>query len=272
MNQLTEMLPQGATRGVAAPAVFTCSVDDGHPADLRVAAMLASHGLRGTFYVPIRNREQRPVLAAAALRELDRNFEVASHTLDHCYLDQVTLHQAQQQISCGKSALEQVLGHGVCGFCYPGGRNRRVHRQAVQNAGFTYARTTVNLHLEAGKLAWAMPTTMQFYPHSRSVLMRNMARAGAWPRRMEACLLALQHTCWIERIEALIRHAAAAGRVCHLWCHGWEIEQLDAWQAFDRVLATASRCFHPEQCLTNGDLADITYRRRATAAARGVAP
>src|SRR5688500_11915407 len=35
-------------------AIVTTSWDDGHPLDIRLAEMLARHGVAGTFYVPLR--------------------------------------------------------------------------------------------------------------------------------------------------------------------------------------------------------------------------
>jgi len=44
--------------------VFSLSVDDGHPLDLRIADRLVRHGLRASFYLPIRNAEGAPVMTA----------------------------------------------------------------------------------------------------------------------------------------------------------------------------------------------------------------
>ena len=37
--------------------IVTTSWGDGNPLDIRLAEILASHGLRGTFYVPLRNAD-----------------------------------------------------------------------------------------------------------------------------------------------------------------------------------------------------------------------
>ena len=50
--------------------VVTTSWDDGYPADLRVAELLAKHGVAGTFYVPNRNLEGRPVLSEQEIRRI----------------------------------------------------------------------------------------------------------------------------------------------------------------------------------------------------------
>src|SRR5215212_7229599 len=102
-------------------AAFTFSIDDGHPSDLRMADLLDKHGLKATFYIPIRNREGPPVMNGAQLRQLADRFELGSHTYDHCYLKTVGIEQAHHQITAGKRALEDIIGKPVQGFCYPGG-------------------------------------------------------------------------------------------------------------------------------------------------------
>src|SRR3954447_23585480 len=130
--------------------LFTTSWDDGHPLDLRLAELLNRHGFRGTFYIPGRNREGRPVLPVSSLRPLDSLGEVGSHTLSHCYLTTVSGAAPQQKIHEGRTSLENALGHSVSGFCYPGGRFHPDHCAMVEAAGFKYARTTTNFMLDTG--------------------------------------------------------------------------------------------------------------------------
>jgi SAM-dependent methyltransferase len=44
------------------PTYITTSWDDGHPTDLRVAALLAKYGIAGTFYVPATARQRQAYL------------------------------------------------------------------------------------------------------------------------------------------------------------------------------------------------------------------
>src|SRR5262249_26496051 len=65
--------------GMTQATYITTSWDDGHPLDLRVADLLARHGLRGTFYVP--RTAENPTMTARQVRELSGTFEVGGHTL-----------------------------------------------------------------------------------------------------------------------------------------------------------------------------------------------
>src|SRR4051794_6642769 len=118
----------------------TISVDDGHPTDLRTVDLLHKYGLTATFYIPGNNHE-RVTLDTSHIRDIDRHFEVGSHTWSHIRLTWLTPERAQQEIIDGKKFSEDTLGHEVVAFCYPGGKfNRRIEAQ-VQDAGFLAART-----------------------------------------------------------------------------------------------------------------------------------
>ncbi len=218
-------------------AIFSFSVDDGHPLDLRMGALLHKHGIPASFYVPGRNSEGPPVLAATPLRELAQAFEIGSHTLEHRYLARLDMHEALRQITEGKRALQDLLGKPVQGFCYPGGKYRPLHCGMVQAAGFRYARTTQSLRLDVGTQPLEVPTTLQFYPHPRRVLIRNFLSQGHWRERWFVLELLLQEDHWLDRLRRLFAWVVRRGGVFHLWCHSLDVERLGLWQELDRFLA-----------------------------------
>jgi hypothetical protein len=236
-------------------AVFTCSIDDGHPSDMKAAELLWKHGIKGTFYVPILNREGPPVLEATVLREIAEVFEIGSHTYDHCYLNSATIKEAESQITRGKSRLEDIIGESVKGFCYPGGKFTQDHSKLVKSAGFSYARTTTNLCMDAGLCRFEIPTTIQFYPHSKAVYIRNFLQAGRWSKRAQTLMIALQTEHWIERVYTLFDYCREQQGTFHLWAHSNEIDRLQAWHELDRFFAYVASRVPPEQRLTNYQLA-----------------
>lgn len=232
-------------------AVFTFSSDDGHPLDVKVAELLGKHCLSGTFYVPIRNSEGRPTMSKSTLRDVARHFEIGSHTVDHRYLSSLGDGEAQRQIAEGKAQLEDLLGQAVAGFCYPGGKYGRVHLALVQRAGFVYARTTTNLCFHPGRSQFELPTTIQFYPHSKAVYWRNFVSAGNWGARHTGLRLAVRTTGWIQRMYALFDHACHHGGTFHMWAHSYEIEQLGGWNELDRFFMHVSEQLPLANRLTN---------------------
>jgi len=82
-------------------ARFSMSVDDGHPLDLRMAALLHSHQIKATFYLPLSNQEGMPVLAPSEMRALAQAFEVGSHTRSHRFLTTLPGAEAWREINDG---------------------------------------------------------------------------------------------------------------------------------------------------------------------------
>lgn len=236
-------------------AIFSCSIDDGNPLDMYVAEVLSKHGLSATFYIPVKNREGWKVLCETGIRKLSEEFEIGSHTLDHCYLRQLPPDKARHQINDGKVQLEDTIGKAVYGFCYPGGKYRHEHTELVAAAGFTYARTTLNLCFDTGDRPLEMPTTFQFFPHNRDVYLRNFIRGGNWARRQEGLRVALRYENWLDRLYALFDHSVEHNGMFHLWGHSRDIERLDAWDEFDRFLAYVATHVPRRNRLTNRELA-----------------
>lgn len=235
--------------------VFTCSIDDGHPLDIKAAELLDKHGLKATFFVPIKNREGLQVMSKEDLRQLSRRFEIGSHTYDHSYLRDLDVRRTYYQIAQGKSQLEDFIGLEVTGFCYPGGKFRRKDIELVRACGFRYARTTVNLVLDAGHTPYEMPTTLQFYPHRRAVYLRNFVRSGHWIKRFVPLHYMLRHEHWIKRLYALFDYACARGEVFHLWGHSMQIDELGAWDELDAFFSHVASRVKEYDRLTNGELA-----------------
>lgn len=224
---------------------FTCSWDDGHPLDRKLADLMARHGIRGSFYCPIHNAEGRPVMGAADLRALDRGggaFEIGSHTRDHAYASRLPAPDWARQVVQGKSQLEDHLGHAVAGFCYPGGQHPAGAALVVAAAGFAYARTTQNLRSDCGQDAFAVPTTLQLYPHTRGVLLRNYLRHGAWRGRAPLAAACLATADLETRLQRSLSHCQQVDGGLHLWGHSWEIEALGLWPLLDRFFARVAAC------------------------------
>ena len=229
-------------------------MDDGHPLDLKIAALLARHGLRASFYLPIANHEGPPVMTAAQMRALAEGFEIGSHTLSHRFLAPLDTATALREIIDGKKVLEDRLGAAVHGFCYPGGRYRRAQIALLQSAGFRFARTTQNLRIDVGSNPYELPVSAQFYPHPRSVWLRNFISQQHWLARTPALLAVLREADWQVRLSRLLALAQRRGGVFHLWLHALDIERLQLWQPLNHFLAQLARCTAPAQRVANSAL------------------
>jgi hypothetical protein len=238
------------------PLIFTFSTDDGHPSDMKMADLLVKYDLHGTFYVPIKNREGFAVLTRPQIAELGRQFEIGSHTYDHCYLGEVDLWEAYFQIAQSKQELEAIIGKEVKGFCYPGGKYSQRDIALVKACGFKYARTTMNLRFDVGDKPYEIPTTVQFYPHDRSVYVRNFV-AGHWLGRQGALYLAMRYDDWMQRLFALFDYACEHGQVFHMWAHSREIDKIDAWRKLDTFFRHVAESVERESRVDNAQACEV---------------
>lgn len=219
-----------------APLLVTTSWDDGHPADLRVADLLDKHGLSGTFYIPCTNSEGRPVMGSTDIAELGRRFEIGGHTRSHVSLTEIAPHAAADQILANKHWLEDLVGREVCGFAYVRGRHNRTVRGLVEQAGYRYARTVKNLMTTPGHDRFRVPTTTQFFAHSRSTYLRNYLGKGPTLERARILGAVLRDDELTTRFARAAEASACVGGYFHLWGHSWELDQHNLWGELDRLL------------------------------------
>ena len=230
----------------------TTSWDDGAPQDERLADLLARHGVQGTFYIPRTNQEGRPVLPDSSLRRIAQRFEIGGHTHDHVFLNTVDPQVAQRQIIDGKSALQDAVGSSLNGFCYPRGYHDSDVRNWVRQAGFSYARTTVNLFCD---LTWSdpfqMPTSLHFYPRAGYRYAKTYLRFMHYRHRWPPFITVLQSGALVDQLKRLIDHCAAHNGYFHLWGHSWEIDELGLWNELDQVLSHLAATFSSEHLVDN---------------------
>jgi hypothetical protein len=101
-----------------------------------------------------------------------------------------------------------------------------------------------------------MPTTVQFYPHTRDVYIRNFIKGKNWLNKLKGLQLALEHEKWIDRLYALFDYCMENGGLFHLWAHSEDIEKLNAWREFDNFLRYVQSRVAPEDRLTNEQVVD----------------
>ena len=232
----------------------TISVDDGHPTDLRTVDLLHKYGLKATFYVPGANRE-RTVMKACEIREIDRQFEVGSHTLNHLRLTRLPAQTAWREIWDGKKFSEDTVGHEVVSFCYPGGKfNHRVAAR-VAEAGFLAGRTCRYFLNDYPKnpFVWDISTYANTYPayvQLRHCLLEcNFAGAYKYVTTFKA------RVPWRAQFICALEDVSREGGIAHLYFHSWEIDQNGEWDDLEGLFkAIAQYSLTP---VTNGFL----YRR-----------
>jgi peptidoglycan/xylan/chitin deacetylase (PgdA/CDA1 family) len=236
------------------PVFMTTSWDDGHPADLRAAALLAKYGIAGTFYVPA--KAEREMMSAVELRELASDFEIGAHTLHHVDLARVDGLTAWREIAGSKSWVEDATGVSCACFCPPLGNYRRLHLRMIRKAGYLGMRSVEFLSLDfprprSGLLV--MPTTVQAFPHRFPAFARNAIRRFA-PANLWRYVMHGRGAQWPALAESLLRHAIAHGGVFHLWGHSWELQDAGQWRRLEELLRVMGHLVQQAPAVTNGQL------------------
>jgi peptidoglycan/xylan/chitin deacetylase (PgdA/CDA1 family) len=224
---------------------LTCSFDDGHVADLRLAELLAKFNVRATLYIPRSCDMFSDSLTEKEIRTLAELIEIGGHTMNHPILTRISYKQARSEIFDCKAWLEDVTGKAVYTFCPPTGRFNKEHIALQREAGFTSMRTVEMLSHSLHTIRKIrdfviLPTTCQVYNHSNvSYLKNNMKRM-----KFVNCLSVwkLFDSNWEAMSRNYINYLYAISRTqkedyyFHLWGHSWEISRYSLWNSLERFL------------------------------------
>ena len=146
------------------------TLDDGYVDNLDNALpILQQHGFSATCYAvsaapggydhwnEASTGMREPLMNAAQLRQwAAAGMEVGAHTRTHPHLTQCDGTTLQAEIQGSKTELEDALGTPVTQFCYPYGDHDERVVQAVREAGYSDATTTVRGRAQPGRdrLRW----------------------------------------------------------------------------------------------------------------------
>jgi len=219
------------------PKIVTTSWDDGDRLDLRLADILRSRQIRGTFYVPIKPYLGRPALTHAELRELSSaGFEIGAHGVSHKHLWKLSSEELADEINPCKPILEDIIGTEVRMFSYPRGRYDSNVVRTVKEAGYCGARTVRMLATRPEFNPFEVPTTVQAVRHGTFGYVKNVARA----RKMEGVQVFLDQMTglgnWVELGKRLFDSVLQNGGIWHLWGHSWEIDEMGLWKDLEEML------------------------------------
>jgi peptidoglycan-N-acetylglucosamine deacetylase len=220
-----------------ARVIFTTSWDDGHWLDLRLADLLAEHGVAGTFYVPVKLYDRMSSPDLRRLRNL--GMEVGAHTVSHVDLTAAT--DPLAELVNGKRYLEDVLGEEIPAFAYPFGRfNSRV-AQLAQRAGYRLARTTVAFSTRPSFNPYKMPTSFQFVPQKRTIHARHALREWNWNGLLTWCGRWRCQTSLRRLAQFAVEDARREAGLVHVWGHSWEIDSYGLWDELKKLLREMQR-------------------------------
>ena len=142
---IRKLYPEGKKKA------FNITYDDGITQDVRFVELLNQYGLKGTFNLNselMKNgfewtHETGLVikrLAPEIVVDLYEGHEVASHTLTHPYMNELTEDEILYQMGQDKKNLEELFQRDVFGFAVPFDYYSDLIAKCAEKCGFSYAR------------------------------------------------------------------------------------------------------------------------------------
>ncbi len=130
---------------------FNVTYDDGVLQDVKFVNLLNKYHLKGTFNLNSGLMENGfewthecgmviKRLKADAVVELYEGHEVASHTLMHPYMEELTKEELIYQLATDKANLEKIFGREIKGFAVPFIYYSKLIEECVKECGFEYGR------------------------------------------------------------------------------------------------------------------------------------
>lgn len=183
-------------RGERQGKVAVITFDDGYVDNLELALpLLRAHGFSATCYLVAHRlgghnawdsellKVKKPLMDLPLVREwLAGGMAIGSHTLGHPHLTQLGADERRREIAGSKAALEDRLGMAVPHFCFPYGDHDAACVDAVAEAGYATAVTTVRGRARPGDDLLALPRVGNSGKRSPRVFQARLAWWNLWRR------------------------------------------------------------------------------------------
>jgi peptidoglycan/xylan/chitin deacetylase (PgdA/CDA1 family) len=196
------------------------SFDDATVQDIRVAELMKKYGIETIFYWPVNPKQcnefnGRISLSDDQMDEISKEFEIGSHTISHPLLTRIPITDARVEINDSRIKLQNRFGQEINSFCYPRGYSNPEIQEAVVEAGYTSARSTLVGYLHETENPYFEQTAVHV----------------GCQRKEYASLDWLEYALDLMHIAKKIPDS-----IYHLWGHSWEIDKNNAWDDLETLL------------------------------------
>lgn len=140
--------------------------DDSVYNDIRLVELCRQYDAKATFNIIINGNEWTfedflvKRLSLTEMQEIYAGFKVAGH--GGVPLTRMPVEDVKAELAEYKKVIEVSFKQQKCGYAYPGGGYDENVEKLVRNAGYCYARTTLNV---AGKLSLKNPMSLPSHCH-----------------------------------------------------------------------------------------------------------
>lgn len=206
------------------------SVDDGYPADIKVAEILGKKGIAATFYIPIKNADGLPVINRSQISSLAESFEIGGHTYSHQDLTKMPIARAKREIVDGKKALEDIVGKKINAFAPPKGKYNEAIIGLTRQAGFTSFRSARILNFKNPNFSnFLWHPNLHLYPHSFLTEVLHLIKHGDFYSLVNRA--SIGNTTHLKLLDLFKKRESPY----HVWLHSWEIENYNLWGWLEKL-------------------------------------
>lgn len=200
----------------------TFSYDDGVTQDIRLVEILNRYGLKATFNLNsellgkdgcldiLGKKISHYKLQPHEINEVYKAHEIASHTLTHPDLTEMSAEEVIRQVERDRLNLSELSGVEVIGMAYPGKQpnyNSRIAQIIEDSTGVKYARTTICSN--------DFSPQRDLYEFHPSVFHRD------WERLYNLA-------------EKFIELEPKNENIFYIWGHSYEFDINDEWDDFEK--------------------------------------
>lgn len=200
------------------------SFDDGTAQDIRIAELMTEFDIETIFYWPVNTHltneiHGRTSLTDKQMNEIAKYFEVGSHTVTHPLLTRIDFESARKEIFESRIILQNKFSQNIDSFCYPRGYSNPAVQEAVIEAGYTNARSTLVGYVHESENPYFIQTAVHVACDRKEYAGMN----------------------WFDYGMKLLEIARKIpDSVFHLWGHSWEIDKNSTWNLFELFLHEAT--------------------------------
>ena len=201
---------------------FNVTYDDGVLQDVRFVELMNQYGLKGTFNLNSALMENEFAwthetglvvkrLCTDAVRNLYTGHEVASHTLNHPYMHDLSWEGVMWELSQDKRNLEALFETEVKGFAVPFDYYSDMIAACVQECGFAYGRIS--------EMSYSFQPQKDYYRWKATVF------------HCEACL---------EDLTAQFLETDEELALFQIVGHSYDLDAENMWERMENILRTIS--------------------------------
>lgn len=202
------------------------SWDDGAVEDEKLISLHEHFSIPATFFIPTYNREGRAVISSDIIKKTESEIiRFGGHTANHTYLTDIPFSEVENEIVSNKSYLEDLLGHEISDFCFPGGRyNEKILQKVYEYYKTARSADTMNFSYNEG----IFKPTFHFYPRGLKSLLGNGIRN--MNIRETLFVLMKYKNDYFEMIKKFLDFENnESEKIIAIWGHSWELEKFDLW-------------------------------------------